>query len=278
MAAAPTALLVGAPAHAATTPVCSGSKENTATCYVDWKSGVLTPAKITVRVGVSVLWHNNNSTPILDGGTVTLASAKGAPTTFSVTAGTRSATKSVKFSKAGTEKYTGNDGTSGTTAGTITVAAAPTPTPTHSTASSSPKPKSTHSTTPATSPAPQPTSPPLGVTNPPPLGIGVLAPTPSPAGPGPMVAGPDDLFGAPTPTPTSVAAAPRALAQSVPARKYGLPGALAAVLLTGVVVGVVRLARLDFGNGHSGHHIGGDDTAGDNPGDNPTGPDSADEH
>jgi hypothetical protein len=33
----------------------------------------------------------------------------------------------------------------------------------------------------------------------------------------------------------------------VPARKYGLPGAVAAVLLTGVVVGVVRLARVEFG-------------------------------
>jgi hypothetical protein len=67
-----------------------------------------------------------------------------------------------------------------------------------------------------------------------------------------MVAGPDDLFSGPTPTPV---AAPRALAQAVPARKYGLPGALAAVLLTGVVVGVVRLARVDYGNGHKGDHI-----------------------
>jgi hypothetical protein len=60
----------------------------------------------------------------------------------------------------------------------------------------------------------------------------------------------------------------------VPARKYGLPGALAAVLLTGVFVGVVRLARIDFGNGHNGQHLVGTDNTGDN---DHTSPDSADE-
>ena len=95
------------------------------------------------------------------------------------------------------------------------------------------------------------------MTNPPPLGIGVLAPTaaPLPTDPDPLLAGPGGVL-IPTPQPSAVDV-PRALAQSVPARKYGLPGALAVVVLGGVAVGVVRLARVEFGNGHTNGHGGG---------------------
>ena len=55
----------------------------------------------------------------------------------------------------------------------------------------------------------------------------------------------------PTETAAPTTAVPaQALSQSVPARKYGLPGALAAVLLAGVAVGVVRLARVEYANGN----------------------------
>jgi hypothetical protein len=255
IAAAPTALLVGAPARAATDPkACPTKGTATASCLITWTGSTFSPVKTSVRAGVSVVFHNANSGALARD--VTVSGTK--PTKFSVKITPGASSKAQTL--AGTETVSGQEsgalGNSGTA--TITVVPAPTTPPTTKPPTSSPKPKpSTHSTTPATSPAPQPTGPALGVTNAPPLGIGVLAPTASPAGPGPQVAGPDDLFGGPTPTPTPVAEAPRALAQSVPARKYGLPGALAAVLLTGVVVGVVRLARVDLGNGH---HIGGNDT------------------
>ena len=70
--AVPAAMALMAPAHAATTPpkVCSGTSVTQRTCYVNWKSGVLTPASIQIRPNVSVLWQNNNG--LLDGGSVTL--------------------------------------------------------------------------------------------------------------------------------------------------------------------------------------------------------------
>jgi hypothetical protein len=53
----------------------------------------------------------------------------------------------------------------------------------------------------------------------------------------------------PTPTaaPTTPADVPTTLAQPVAARRIGLPGALAGVLLVGVVAGVYRLARVEYG-------------------------------
>jgi hypothetical protein len=76
----------------------------------------------------------------------------------------------------------------------------------------------------------------------------VPPPGTTPAPQGPVVAGP-----LPSPSPpdgtTATADGPinTSLSQPVKARRLGLPGALAAVLVAGVVVGVVRLAKAEFG-------------------------------
>ncbi|MFL6239628.1 MAG: hypothetical protein ACJ735_09105 [Actinomycetes bacterium] len=255
-AVAPAALWLMTPAVAAVTPACSSKSVNTKTCVVVWSSDSLTPATMKLQAGASVIWHNGN-TNIIEG-TVELQSAHGAPTTFDVSAGPGTSTKPLRFSRVGTEKYTGSDTLKSGVPGTITVVAAPTSSPPSPPPRSSPPTPPSHPPAPpppggggGTSNPPPPAPAPLGVTNPPPLGVGVL-PTPAPSlpGPNPLVATPN--LGIPTtPTPTAVPAdVPKALGQSVPARKYGLPGALAAVLLAGLVVGVVRAARAEA-NGHA---------------------------
>jgi hypothetical protein len=224
----------------------------TPTVTIHWDGAKFT-SDPTVASGTKVTWVNDASGPLQ--GSVTIHYVSG-PTKFNdVTIATAKSTSVTMTggSKQATETYTGHEsGVAGQNdTGTIVVKAKPTPAPTHTTSS---PPKSSKPSSSKPKPTPTPTTAPPVVTNPPPLGIGVLGPTPSPAGPGPLLAGPDPGL-SPTPEAAPNANAPRALSQSVPARKYGLPGAIAAVLLTGVAAGVVRLARVEYGNGNgNGNH------------------------
>jgi hypothetical protein len=245
-------LLLAAPAEAATPTVT-----------ITW-DGTKFTTNPTVASGTIVKWKNAGTQPTAGNLRITYKSgptkfnpisvAPGATSTGTKLTGGSAATKEVVHGSQPVLVQT-NVGD-----GTITIQAVgqPVPAPSHS-PTSHPTTKPTHTTKPAPAkpaPAPKP-APPTGVTNPPPLGVGAVpAPAPSPAGPGPQVAGPQPVP-APTETaaPTTTEVPPQALGQSVPARKYGLPGALAAVLLAGVAVGVVRLARVEYANGNgNGHH------------------------
>lgn len=169
-------------------------------------------------------------------------------------------TVAVKFSAVRVMTYTATSGAAlnpPTDTGKITVVAKPTPSPTPTTSHSpSPKPQ------PSTGPSPQPGSTPppgtsvlgQGLSQVPQFGSGTLFPSPgaSSAPLGPVIA--TDPSASPTPAPSTDQAA-TSLSQPVDARRLGLPGALAAVLVAGVVVGVVRLARAEFGDGTN--HGGG---------------------
>ena len=247
----PAALLLAAPAEAATPTVT-----------ITWDGSKFT-SNPTVSSGTIVKWKNAGTTPTAGALQITY---KSGPTKFapiSIAPGaTSSGTKMTGLSTTTREVVRGSQPVLVQTNvgnGTITIrAVAPPPPPATHPPTTKPTSPATHTTQPATQPAPKPApAPPTGVTNPPPLGIGGVAPpAPSPVGPGPLVAGPQPQ---PTPTPDAVAPASevpaRALSQSVPARKYGLPGTLAAVLLAGVAVGVVRLARVEYANGN-GHAAG----------------------
>jgi hypothetical protein len=231
---------------AAVTP----ARAATPTVTINWDGSQFTSTP-TVASGTVVKWHNAGGQ--LDG-SVTI-SYKSGPTTFkSVTVDkgrTSSGTTMTGGSKQEDEVVTGQESDAALNQndkanGTIHVKAqpAPAPSPTHTTSRPSPKP--THPSVPEPTPTPSPSAP-LTVTNPPPLGVGAApTPTATPSGPNPLVALPPQ----PPPSPTlepALTDAPRALAQAVPARKYGLPSVLAAVLLAGVGVGVVRARRSDNG-------------------------------
>ena len=244
-------------AEAAATPACKSSGVATSTCVITWTGNAFSPSTLSVQAGVAVEWANQGQG--IGYGALTVTPAKGAPNQFAATKVQPGETsKPVVMAKSGTETVEGSQRISpiqtNVNHGVIHVVPKPASPPpaTHSPAPAShPAHQTTKPTSkPAAAPAPAP-APPTGVTNPPPLGIGTVpAPAPSPAGPGPQVAGPQ-----PVPVPTETAAPTtavpaQALSQSVPARKYGLPGALAAVLLAGVAVGVVRLARVEYANGN----------------------------
>jgi hypothetical protein len=209
---------------------------------ITWTGTAFSPAKTSIQSKVSVVFHNANSAPF--GSNVRISGTK--PTSFTVTLDPGTSSKPVTFTATGNETIDGKEtatlGDSSTATVTTTAAPQSPPPATHSPAASSAPSHGSGSTA-----SPAPSSVPTAVTNPPPLGIGVI-PTPSalPRGPDPLVAGPG-FEDTPTPEPSSADIPAKALSQSVPARKYGLPGAVAAVLLTGVVVGVVRLARVEFG-------------------------------
>ena len=248
---------------AVTVSVIPTAHAATPTVTITWDGDKFTSTP-TIASGTIVKWRNDGSGGLAGiGGDGTLTvTYKSGPSRFSTVNVAHGATSSGTTINGGSaqanEVVNGHDQSGSDRTGTIVVKATPAspkPSPTHSTTS----PKPTHSSSSKASPS----AAPIGVVNPPPLGVGVASPSPSPAGPGPLVAAapPDEL---PTPEPSVDADVPptHALAQSVPARKLGLPGALAAVLLTGVVVGVVRLARVEFGNGngYGNGPVGGHDS------------------
>ncbi len=241
--------LVWTPARAATTP----------TVTITWDGSKFSTVSKPIASGTIVKWKNSGTAEVLGVGDGTLeVTYKSGPTSFSkITVehnATSSGTKIVGGSKQANEVFNGHDNSGDDATGTVAVSAAPpppSPKPSTKPPTHSPTPKPTHKTTsPTHSPSPKPSSPPLGVTNAPPLGIGVLpGPKTSVQGPGPQVAAPDDIEPSLQP-PVPSEDVPHVLGQPVPARKYGLPGALAAVLLAGVAVGVVRAARTEVGNGN----------------------------
>jgi hypothetical protein len=252
-----TLLAVPSRAEAATTP----------TVTITWDGSKFT-SNPSVATGTIVKWKNAGTSPTAGKLKITY---KSGPTQFSpitiAPGATSSGTKMTGGSVSAKEVAHGSQPVLvQTNVGDCTITIVPrpaTPPPTRPPTqppTSNPTSHTSHTTKPAAKAAPPP-APPTGVTNPPPLGAGAGAvpqPAPSPAGPGPVVAGPQ-----PTPTPAAESPAvttdvpARALGQSVPARKYGLPGALAVVLLAGVAVGVVRLARVEYANGNGQHSMGG---------------------
>src|SRR4051794_29509191 len=247
--------VVGTTLPLATMLLMTPAQAATPTVTITWDGSRFTSTP-TIASGTIVKWKNANSAPTAGSLRV---SYKSGPTKFSdVTVAPGATSKGTPMtggSKASNEGVHGRQQVSliqtNVNDGTIHVGAKPAaPAPSNTTT----KPPASHSNPPAAhsnppkAPAAQTTPPPAaGLTNPPPLGVGAIpTPAPSAPGPGPQVAGPVPL----TPAPTTLQAdVPHALSQPVPARKYGLPGALAVVLLTGVVVGVVRVARSEFGNG-----------------------------
>jgi hypothetical protein len=256
-------LAAAAPAQAAGPSACKSTGTATTTCVITWTGSVFSPASVTVQAGVAVEWTNQGH-PLTGPGTLTITPGNKAPNQFPpIQLKPGQTSKPVAMSRTGTETVRGSQPISliQTNVNTGTIKVVPRPvTPPPPPATSNPTSHTAHTTKPATGPAPPPPpAPPTGITNPPPLGAGAVPqPAPSPAGPGPVVAGPQ-----PTPTPAAESPAAttdvpaRALGQPVPARKYGLPGALAVVLLAGVAVGVVRLARVEYANGNGQHSMGG---------------------
>jgi plastocyanin len=265
--AAPAAALLAlaSPAHAAEAPVpapCPNSakttKAATADCSVHWDGQALSPASARIQAGVTVTWINDDTPTLVDPADTVYLDSTGGPKTFNKEVPPEGGRRIQLFDKAGKATYSA---TTRSVAdpdfvdGTIVIVPVPTPDPTPApTKSTSPSPPST-GTTPnptRTTPAPGATVLGQGQANVPTLGSGNLFPSPgaTPVPLGPLVAGPD--FVDPNASPIPDATQPQAgasLAQPVDARRLGLPGALAAVLVAGVLVGVVRLARAEYGLG-----------------------------
>jgi plastocyanin len=255
------AAVLGLAAIAATPATAAGST----TATVTWSNGSFS-GNPRLHAGDAVRWRNNSGQPLEVKGTTSNWKA------YSVTVAANATSASHKFTTAGSYGFSGTGGLLGTQtdSGTITVTA-PQSSPTPSkTPTSKPSP---HTSKPASSPPPKhPTrhhhqggsgsnstpSPTftggVGAAGGPQLGAGELNPPVRPGhgnAPDPVVASPGVT---PTPAPTASVDAfgdpvttEATLAQPVPARRFGLPGAVAAVLVAGVIVGVVRLARAEYG-------------------------------
>jgi plastocyanin len=250
-----------APAHAAVIPQCTGTPTAASVCNIDWNNG-FTPPKVRIRAGTSIVWSNSEVT-----GNVTVAEQKTTPKqtvafTRVVSAGGNSSGKPdggpVTFRNTGaqyTEKYQGDPSTPLGVIKNAQIIVVPPPASPPPASSPPAKPPPPHSGKPSPTPSPGTSVLGQGSANNPTLGVGVL-PTPgaSPPPPPPALALP--AIGEPGPTPSetpTVEAAATSLSQPVKARRLGLPGALAAVLVAGVAVGVVRLAKAEYGgNGTNG--------------------------
>jgi hypothetical protein len=248
------ALAIAAPAGALLALAAPANAAAPKPVTIVWDGAKFTSAP-TVASGTTIKWTNAGGP--LDGSlTITY---KAGPTKFTkpITIAKGKTSSGLVMTGASTKKNeivdaaeSGLGGT--TTTGTIHVNAAPKPAPTPSTsATSSPKPTVGSTGKPKPSPTPSPSTGVLGLgaTSNPPIGVGALPSlSPSPSGPQPDLAGPTigELGPTPSATPTTGATV-TSLAQPVKARRLGLPGALAAVLLAGVGVGVVRLARAEYG-------------------------------
>ena len=266
-------LALATPARAAEEPpapvaACSADakKPTTATtCRIVWTGSEFVPTKAAVVSGVGVVFKNNGGAfrAGIGDGTLTVRYQSG-ETNFDTkpiqVASGASSKPLVLTNKTGKpeEVVTGQDqSVAGTPVlYTITVKAAPKPSPTPSPSTSTPpKPEPTtgSSPKPGTTAAPGTTVLGQGQANVPTLGSGNIFATPgAPNAPlGPLVAGPDfaDPNASPAPEANIEPQAGASLAQPVDARRLGLPGALAAVLVAGVLVGVVRLARAEYGLG-----------------------------
>jgi plastocyanin len=236
----------------------------TSTATVTWSSdGFGSTPKL--HVGDAVRWRNTTNFDLVVGDTTSNWS-------YQKTVAANSTSTAYTFTKAGSYGFRGTGGLLGTTSdsGTISVTApkpSPTPSRTHT---SSPKPDTSQPKSPKPdqskpsgggkhhgsndrSPSPAPVGG-IGSAGNPALGAGELLPPfrngtgkqPTPlvapgSTPSPVPTASVDAFGDPVPVEGVT------LAQPVPARRFGLPGAVAAVLVAGVVVGVVRLAKAEYG-------------------------------
>jgi plastocyanin len=234
----------GAPATAAAS----------STLVVHWNGQSFSPSTEHIVAGQSVAWRN-------DSGLLTLRVKSSTGNWHygpqSVAPGKTSPAH--RFSAKGSYGY--QDPRLGGASGSIVVAAKPKPTTSPTTRPTPTQPPThppTHrpSSRPTGSPRPvqlpkhhpsaHPSASPIGqIGNPtvPGLGPGLSTPSPTPGVPLPQVIGPVPATPGPVPAPSpSVTAATTAtgLTQPVPVRKFGLPAAIAAVVLAGLVVAVAR--------------------------------------
>lgn len=250
-----TALLVVLVAAALVDAVGPGAREASAaaTATVTW-DGAHFSAAPSLRVGQSVAFHNASARNlVVQGTTANWAS-------YRVTVGGGSTSGAHTFTAPGNYGFTGAGGLAGTAhdSGTIVVRTAPTPSPTHSprpsqTPAPTKSPRPSASARPTATPATTPvaTSTPRAGRKRGHAGGPTLGPGRGRGGRGGHGGnGQPPVVALPSPTAhASVSPEPAvvSLAQPVPRRRLGLPGAVAAVVLAGLAGGVVRLARAEYG-------------------------------
>ena len=227
------AVVVGLPLLAAL-PI--GSAQAAATRTVTISTNSFSPNPQNAVTGDSVRFRNSTNVQI----TLTLGSNWPGAKTETVAAGATSSAR--KLIKAATYSASARDalGLGIVNASGKVVVKAPKPvpsatkTPAPKPTTAKPKPSATTSTGPNATPSSRPSS---GVASGPPIIPGISG-SPAPSGtpnPAPSVAPP------PTDVPVKANGDDNALVQPRPARRLGLPGALAAVLVLGLLFGVARV-------------------------------------
>jgi plastocyanin len=235
------ALVAGAGFAAAAAGVTPAAGR-TARTTISWDGRSFSPNPLAIPEGTSVAWQNTS--PVL----TLVVRATTANWTFSARVAPHETSPAHRFNDPGKFGYQdprsprrpGDEGT------VVVTAASPTPSPTHSrTPSPTPAPtRSRSSRRPSTSPTPKASAKHRqrgrrGSPVVPALGPGIATPKPTPPGPRPEVL-PAVPSTDPSPTVSASRAPLAALDQPVPARRFGLPAAISAVLIVAVIAAIVR--------------------------------------
>jgi plastocyanin len=230
-------LLVGAAAFAAVPLLAAlpiGPAEASPTSLVvTITASAFSPGSATIEQGSTVQYLNKS------GGTVIISYSSnwpGSPPPETIGNGSRTAAR--KLTTIATYTATGIFGTVGQNSVKVVKATTPKPSPSKTTTPPKPSPSKT---TAAPKPSPTRTSaspiPSSGAVSGPPILPGVSIP-PSPTSAG---AGNPDPSIAPTEDPVAADGSKESLVQGNPARRLGLPGAIAAVLVLGLLFGIARV-------------------------------------